>query len=127
MIFLFRGSITVVDISNSSSSDAFSGSPGNEPPKLGHAIPGAEEGGQLMQLAQVQLAQVVSSAVRQALTQHVPQTASNPPLAAATSTAAAQQVQSPTKLEIPAFEGDSSAIWLTWSQGLVYPGQSVWL
>ena len=48
------------------------------------------------------------------------QTASNPPLAAAASTTTVQQVQSLTKFEIPAFEGDSAASWLTWSQRVVY-------
>ena len=57
-----------------------------------HTISGAEEGAQMMQLAQVQLAQIVSSTVSQALTQHVQQAASNPPRAAAVSTAAVQQV-----------------------------------
>ena len=71
-------------------------------PQVGHEIPGAEEEVQMMQLTQVQLAQIVSSAVSQALTQHVRQTASNLPLAAAASTAAVQQGQSPTKSEIPA-------------------------
>ena len=46
----------------------------------------------MMQLTWVQLAQIVSSAVSQALTQHMQQTASNPALAAASSTAAVQQV-----------------------------------
>ena len=45
-----------------------------------HFIPGAEEGAQMMQLTQVQLAQIVSSTVNHALTQHAQQTASNPPL-----------------------------------------------
>ena len=74
-----------------------------------------------MQLTQVQLAQTASSAVRQALSQYIQQTASNPPLAAIiASTVAVQQVQSPTKFEMPAFEGDSPGSWLTWSQKVVY-------
>ena len=59
-------------------------------PQIGHDIPEAEEGTQIMQLTQVQLAQLVSSAVSQALTQHMQHTAINPPLAAAASTAAVQ-------------------------------------
>ena len=47
------------------------------------------------------------------------QAASNPPLAVAASTAAVQQVQSPTKFEIPAFEGDSAASRLMWKQRVV--------
>ena len=63
----------------------------------------------MRQLTQVQLAQIVGSAVSRALTQHVQQTASNPPLAAATSTSVVQQVQSPIKCDVPVFEGDSAA------------------
>ena len=51
-------------------------------------------------------------------------TASSALLAAAASTAAVQQVQSPTKFEIPAFEGDSAASWLTWSQRVVYQARA---
>ena len=74
----------------------------------------------MMQLTQVQLAQIVSSDVSQALTQHVQQTASNPLLAAAASTAAVQQVQLPIKFDVPVFKGESAASWLTWSQRVVY-------
>ena len=52
------------------------------------------------------------------------QAASNPPLAAAASTAAVKQAQSPTKFEVPAFEGDSAASWMTWSQRVVYQARS---
>ena len=80
MKFLFRILITstavVVAIS-------FQGYKGEVKPQVGQEIPAAEEGAQMMQLTQVQLAQIVSSAVSQALTQHVQQTASNPPLGAA--------------------------------------------
>ena len=90
-------------------------------PQVGHTIPGAEEGGQIIQLTQAQLAQIVSGAVSQALTQHVQQTANNPPLkAAASTTTAIQQVQSLIKFNVPVFEGDSAASWLTWSQRVVY-------
>ena len=47
------------------------------------------------------------------------QTASNSPLAAAASTAAVQQVQSPIKFDVPVFEANSAASWLTWSQRVV--------
>ena len=55
-----------------------------------------------------------SSAVSQALTQPMQQTGRNPPLATAANyvtqnTAAVQQVQSPSKFDIPAFDGDSAA------------------
>ena len=47
-------------------------------------------------------------------------TANNPPLAAAASIAAVQQVQSLIKFDVPVLEGDSEANWLTWSQNVVY-------
>ena len=48
------------------------------------------------------------------------QTMNTPPIAAAASTPAVQQVQSPIKLDVPVFEGDSAASWFTWSQRVVY-------
>ena len=73
----------------------------------------------MMQLTQVQLAQIVSNSVSQELTQLVQQTANNPPIAAAGSTAAVQQVQTLIKFDVPAFEGD-----VEWKSCI--PGQSVW-
>ena len=73
-----------------------------------------------MQLTQAQLVQILCSAWSQALTQHVQQTANNPPLAATVSAAAIQQVQSPIKFDVPVFEGDSAASWLTWSQRVIH-------
>ena len=83
--------------------------------QVGHGIPGAEKGAQVMQLTKLQLAQIVSSAVSQALTQHLQHIASNSPLriAAEAITAAVQQVQAPTKFEMAAFEGNSAESWLT--------------
>ena len=86
---------------------------------VGHEVPGEEEGAQMMQLTQAQLAQIVSSAVSQALTKYVQHTVSNQPQAAATNAAAVQQVQSPMKFDVPVFEGDSAANWLTRSQRVV--------
>ena len=83
---------------------SFPGYQGEVNPQVGYTIPGVEEGAQMMQLTQLQLAQIVSSAVSQALTEHMQQIASNPLLVAAVSTAAVQQVQSLTKFEISAFE-----------------------
>ena len=70
-------------------------------PQVGHEIPGAEEGAQMMQWTQKQLAQIVSSAASQALTQYVQLIADNPPIAAAASIAAVQQVQTPIKFDVP--------------------------
>ena len=52
------------------------------------------------------------------------QTAYSPPLAAAASTAAVQQVQFPTNFDIPTFKGDSAASWLTLSQRVVYQARA---
>ena len=79
--------------------------------QVGHEIPGVDKRGQMMQLTQVQLAQIVSSTVSQALIQHLQQIA-NPPKAAAASTAAVQQVQTPIKFDVPVFEGDSVTVCL---------------
>ena len=91
----------------------FQGYQGEVNPQVGHEISGAEEWAQMMQLTQVQLVQIVSSAVSQSLTQRVHQTASNPPLSAAASTAAVQQVQSSIKLDVPVLEGERATSWLT--------------
>ena len=64
--------------------------------QVGHAIPGADEGDQMMKFTQVQVAQIVSAPSPE-LTPHVQQTAQNPPKAAAASTAAVQQAQTPLK------------------------------
>ena len=81
-------------------------------PQVRHEIPGVEERAQMMQLTQVRLAQIVNSAVSQAKTQHVQQTV-NPAIAAAASIAAVQQVQTAIKSDVPVFEDDSVAVWLT--------------
>ena len=73
-----------------------------------------------MQLTQVQVTQIVSSAVSQVLTQHVQQAANNLRIAAGASTAAVQQVQTPIKFDVPVFESDSAASWLIRSQRVVY-------
>ena len=39
-------------------------------------------------------------------------------------TSAAQQFQPPIKLDVPAFEGDSIASWLTWSQRVLYQARA---
>ena len=49
---------------------SFQGYQGEVNHQVGHEIPGAEEGAQMMQFIQVQLAQKVSSVVSQALTEH---------------------------------------------------------
>ena len=80
--------------------------PGEVNPQVGHNILGAGEGAHIMQLAQLQLSQIVSNAVIQALTQHV------------------EQVQTPIKFDALVFEGDSAASWLTWSQSVVHQARA---
>ena len=108
---------------------SFQGYQGKVNPQVGHEIPGAKEGAHMMQLSQEQLTQMVTSAMTQALTQHMQQTGSNPPLAITTShvtqnTATEQQVLSPTKFGIPTFEGDSAASCLTVSQIVVHQAKA---
>ena len=107
----------------SSRSDVLSGYPGRGRPLVGvgHEIPGANDGAQVVQLTQVQIAQIVSNAVSQALTHQIQQLENSPPSATAANhvtqnTTAAQQFQTPIKFDVPAFEGDSTASWLAWSQ-----------
>ena len=91
--------------------------------------PDADNGAQVIQLTQVQRAQVVSSAVSQALTQHVQQIGSNPPPSTAPNhvpqtTTTVQQIQSLVKFDVPVFESDSAASWLMWSQRVVYQARA---
>ena len=79
----------------------------------------------MVQLTQIQVAQIVSNAISQALTHQMQQIRNSPPSATAANhvtqnTAAAQQFQTPIKLDVPAFEGDSTASWLTWRQRVLY-------
>ena len=75
---------------------------------VGHEIPGAEEGAQMMQLLQVQLVQAISSAVSQALTQQMQRIL--------------QQVQLPIKFDVPIY--DSAASWLRSSQKVLYQARA---
>ena len=104
---------------------SFQGNQGEVEPQVGHEISGAEDGAQMVQLTQMQIAQIVSNAVSQALTHHMQQIGNNPPSTTAANnvpqnTTAAQQVQTSIKFHVPAFEGDSTASWLTWSQRVLY-------
>ena len=56
---------------------SFQGYQGKGNPQVGHEIQGAEEGAQMMQLTQAQLAQIVTNAVSQALTKDVQQPLNN--------------------------------------------------
>ena len=104
---------------------SFQGNRGEVEPQVGHEISGAEDGAQMVQLTQMQIAQIVSNAVSQALTHQMQQIGNNPPSTTAANnvpqnTTAAQQVQTSIKFHVPAFEGDSTASWLTWSQRVLY-------
>ena len=47
---------------------SFQGNQGEVDPQVGHEIPGADDGAQVVQFTPVQIAQIVSNAVSQALT-----------------------------------------------------------
>ena len=96
---------------------------------VGHETPGADDGAQVVQLTQIQIAQIVSNAVSQALTHQMQQIGNSPPSATAANhvtqnTTAAQQFQTSIKFDVPAFEGDSTASWLTWSQRVLYQARA---
>ena len=59
---------------------------------------------------QIQIAQIVSNAVSQVLTHQM--------------LTAAQQFQTPITFDVPAFEGDSTASWLAWSQRVSYQARA---
>ena len=80
---------------------SFQGYQGDVNPQVEHKIPGADEGAHMMHLSQVQLAQIVRSAVSQALTQYTQHTSSNPPLSVAASAAVVQPAQFATNFEDP--------------------------
>ena len=99
---------------------SFQGNQGEVDPlvAVGHEISGADDGAQVVQLTQIQIAQIVSNAVSQALTHQMQQIRNSPSSATAANhvtqnTTAAQQFQTPIMFDVPAFEGDSSASWLT--------------
>ena len=78
---------------------------------------------------QMQIAQIVSNAVSQVLTHQMQHIRNSPPSATATyyvpqNTTAAQQVQTSIKFDVPAFEGDSTTSWLTWSQRVLYQARA---
>ena len=96
---------------------------------VGHEVSGANDGAQVIQLTQVEIAHIVSNAVSQALTHQIQQLGNS--LASTTAanhvtqnTSAAQQFQPPIQFEVPAFEGDSTASWLTWSQRVLYQARA---
>ena len=83
----------------------------------------------MIQLTQVEIAQIVSNAVSQALTHQIQQLGNSLPSTTAANhvtqnTSAAQQFQPPIKFDVPAFEGDSTASWLTWSQRVLYQARA---
>ena len=80
-------------------------------------------------MTQIQIAQIVCNAVSQALTHQMQQIRNSPPSATAANhvtqnITAAQQFQTPIKFDIPAFEGDSTSSWLTWSQRVLYQARA---
>ena len=76
---------------------SFQGNQGEVNPLVGHEIPGADDGAQVVQLTQMQITHIVSNAVSQALTHQMQQIRNSPPSATAANhvtqnTIAAQQV-----------------------------------
>ena len=105
------------------------GNQGEVDPQVGHEIPGADDGAQVVQLTQMQIAQIVSNAVSQALFHQMQQIENSLPSATAASyvpqnATAAQQFQISIKFDVPAFEDDSTARWLTWSQRVLYQARA---
>ena len=108
---------------------SFQGNQGEVDSLVGHEISGADDGAQVVQLTRIQIAQVVSNAVSQALTYQMQQIGNSPPSATAANhvtqnTTAAQQFQTAIKFDVPAFKGDSTASWLTWSQRVLYQARA---
>ena len=96
---------------------------------VGHEISGANDGAQVIQLTHVEIAQIVSNAVSQALTHQIQQLGNSIPSTTTANhvtrnTSAAQQIQPPMKFDVPGFEGDSTASWLTWSQRVLYQARA---
>ena len=91
---------------------SFQGNQGEVDPLVepGHVIPGADDGAQVVHLTQIQIAQIVSNVVSQALTHQM--------------LTAVQQFQAPIKFDVPVFEGDNTASWLTWSQRVLYQARA---
>ena len=83
----------------------------------------------MIQLTQVEIAQIESNAVSQALTHQLQHLGNSLPSTTAANhvtqnTSAAQQFQPPIKFDVPAFEGYSTATWLTWSQRVLYQARA---
>ena len=108
---------------------SFQGNQGEVDPHVGHENPGADDGGQVVQLTQMQIVQIVSNAVSPALTHQMQQIGNSPPSATAANyvpqnTTAAQQFQTSSKSDVPAFERDRTASWLAWSQKGLYQARA---
>ena len=80
---------------------SFQGNQRGVDPQVGHEIYGADDDAQVVQLTQMQIAQIVSNAVSQALTHQMQQIGNSPPSATAANyvpqnTTAAQQFKHPS-------------------------------
>ena len=108
---------------------SFQGNQGEVAPQVGHETPAADDGAQVVQLTLMQITQIVSNAVSQALTHQMQQIGNSPPSATTANhvphnTTAAQHLQMSIKFDVPAFEGDSTVSWLTWSQRVLYQARA---
>ena len=87
---------------------SFQGNQGEVGPQEGHEIPGADDGAQMVQLTPVQIVQIVSNSVSQALT-HQTQHLREMVRTGDVSEIFLHHVQTPIKYDVPAFDGDSTA------------------
>ena len=100
---------------------SFQGNQGEIDPQVEHKILRADDGAQVVQLTQMQIAQIVSNAVSHALTHQMQLIGNSPPSVTAANYV---PVQTSIKFDLPAFEGDSIASWLTWSPRVLYQARA---
>ena len=81
---------------------SFQGNQGEVEPQIGHEIPGAADGAQVVQLTQMQIAQILRNTVSQALTHQIQQIGNIP------SSATAVNYVSQTRLQHNSFKHPSS-------------------
>ena len=108
---------------------SFQGNQGEVDSLVGYKTPGADDGAQVVQLTLIQIVQIVSNEVSQALTHQMQQMGNSPPSATTANhvtqnATAAQQFQISIKFDVPAFKGDSTASWLTWSRRVLYQARA---
>ena len=100
---------------------SFQGYQGEVNPQVGHEIQGKKRGAQMMQLTQVQLAQIVGNGCESGTNPTCVADSEQPTNSSCSKYhAVVQQVQAPIKFGVPVFESDTAASWLAWSQRVVH-------